>query len=127
MEGSYPVTLSGKEIGRAEVRKQGLYYHFACRCQLSGEVICRLAAVCGDNMENLGVPIPENGEFVLEKRLPVSKFQGDSLRIRVVPRHPALEGKFVPIRPEEPFAYLSRLKNAYLQRRNGETGIVIAE
>ena len=75
MEGIYPIELSGREIGQAEVTRQGLYYHFTCRCRLTGEVICRLAAVCGDQMENLGVPVPENGYFVLQKNVPVSKLQ----------------------------------------------------
>lgn len=127
MEGIYPIELSGREIGQAEVTRQGLYYHFTCRCRLTGEVICRLAAVCGDQMENLGVPVPENGYFVLQKNVPVSKLKDGNLRVRVVPRHPQLDGKFIPIRPEEPFAYLSRLKDAYLQRRGGQLGIVIRE
>ena len=127
MEGIYPIELSGREIGQAEVTRQGLYYHFTCRCRLTGEVICRLAAVCGDQMENLGVPVPETGYFVLQKNVPVSKLKDGNLRIRVVPRHPQLDGKFIPIRPEEPFAYLSRLKDAYLQRRGGQLGIVIRE
>lgn len=127
MEGTYPIVLSGKEVGQAEVTRQGLYYHFFCKCRLTGEVICRLAAVCGEKMENLGIPMPESGYFMLQKKVPVSKFQGDSLQIRVLPRHPQLEGKFVPICPEEPFSYLSRLKDAYLQRRNGQLGIVIRE
>ena len=127
MEGVYPIELSGREIGQAEVTRQGLYYHFSCRCRLTGEVICRLAVVCGDKMESLGVPVPENGYFVLQKKVPVSKLKAGDLRVRVVPRHPQLEGKFVPICPEEPFAYLSRLKDAYLQRRSGVLGIVIRE
>lgn len=127
MEGIYPIELSGREIGQAEVTRQGLYYHFTCRCRLTGEVICRLAAVCGDQMENLGVPVPENGYFVLQKNVPVSKLKDGNLRVRVVPRHPQLDGNFIPIRPEEPFAYLSRLKDAYLQRRGGQLGIVIRE
>ncbi len=127
MEGKYPIMLSSQEIGQAEVTRQGLYYHFSCRCRLSGEIICRLAAVCGDKMENLGVPVPENGYFVLQKKVPVSKLKEGPLGVRVVPRHPEPGGKFVPIRSEEPFAYLSRLKNAYLQRRDGELGIVLRE
>ena len=33
--------------------------------------------------------------------------------------------KYVPVYPEEPFSYMSRLKDAYLERRNGQLGIVI--
>ena len=127
MEGIYPIERAGSAVGQAEVTRQGLYYHFICRCRLSGEVICRLAAVCGDKMENLGVPVPENGEFVLRKKIPVSHLGEGELRIRVLPKHTELSGHFIPLSPEEPFRYLSRLQNAYLERRNGQLGIVIQE
>lgn len=127
MEGTYAIEQAGQRIGQAEVIRQGLYYHFTCRCRLSGEVICRLAAVCGDQMENLGVPVPENGEFILRKKIPVSHLGGGQLRIRVIPKHAELTEQFIPISPEEPFRYLSRLKNAYLSRRGQQLGIVIKE
>jgi hypothetical protein len=127
MEGIYPIERAGNTIGQAEVTRQGLYYHFTCRCRLSGEVICRLAAVCGDKVENLGVPVPENGEFVLRKKIPASHLGEGKLHIRVLPKHSELTGRFVPLSPEEPFRYLSRLQNAYLERRNGQVGIVIQE
>ncbi len=127
MEGSYAIEQGGQKIGQAEVTRQGLYYQFDCKCRLSGEVICRLAAVCGEKTENLGIPVPENGHFVLRKKIPVSKLEGGELKIRVVPKRPESRGQFVPIRAEEPFTYLSRLKNAYLERRGQVLGIVINE
>jgi len=127
MEGIYAIEQAGQKIGQAEVTRQGLYYHFTCHCRLSGEVICRLAAVCGEKTENLGVPVPENGEFVLRKKIPVSHLGQGQLRIRVIPKHGQLSDQFIPISPEEPFMYLSRLKNAYLERREQIQGIVIKE
>ena len=127
MEGTYNIEQAGQCIGQAQVTRQGLYYHFVCRCRLSGEVICRLAAVCGDKTENLGIPVPENGGFVLRKKIPVSHLGEGDLRIRVLPKHTELTGNFIPICPEEPFQYLSRLKNAYLQRRGTQLGVVIKE
>ena len=32
-------------------------------------------------------------------------------------------GQFVPISPEEPFAYISRLKESFLTSQNGQPGI----
>lgn len=40
---------------------------------------------------------------------------------------PALAGRFIPIKPEEPFAYIERLKDAYLVRQDGQVGIIIKE
>ncbi len=110
-------------MGEAKVEKQGLYYRFSCQCRLSGEVVCRLVAENGDRQENLGIPMPKDGEFALERRIPASHFPPGQWHIRVKPRHP--EGTFVPLGPEEPFAYISRLKNAHLERRNGVLGIVL--
>ena len=45
----------------------------------------------------------------------------------MIPDRPVPEGKFVPIFPEEPFAYLERLEDAYLEKRNGYLGVVIQE
>ena len=41
--------------------------------------------------------------------------------------HLNLEGKFIPIKPEEPFAYIERLKDAYLVQREERIGICIKE
>lgn len=35
--------------------------------------------------------------------------------------------KFVPIAPEEPFAYIAKLKDAFLATQNGQTGVMIPE
>ena len=127
MEGTYAIEQGGQKIGQAQVTKQGLYYHFTCHCQLSGEVICRLTAVCGDKTENLGVPVPEKGEFVLRKKVAVSHLGEGPLHIRAIPKHAELTERFIPLCPEEPFRYLTRLKNAYLERRGTQLGIVIKE
>ncbi|MBE6959644.1 MAG: hypothetical protein E7448_02840 [Ruminococcaceae bacterium] len=127
MEGIYPILHGDQPVGQARVTRRGLYYHFLCRLQMTGKAICRLEVTCGDITENLGIPVPEGGAFVLNKALPVSRFEAGKPTIRVVPKHSELRETFVPISPEEPFAYLSRLKNAYLQHRGQQIGIVIRE
>ena len=123
MGDTYPILRGGESIGQAFVEKQGLYYHFTCKCDLSGEVIYRLTVSCGDKCENLGVPVPENGEFVLVTRIPVSRLGQGDLVVRAVPKHGDLEGMFIPISPEEPFRYLDRLENAVAERRGQQLGI----
>ncbi len=123
MGDTYPILRGGESIGQASVEKQGLYYRFSCRCDLSGEVIYRLTVSCGEKCENLGVPVPENGAFVLTARIPVSRLgQGEPV-IRAVPRHGKLEGLFIPLSPEEPFRYIDRLENAVAERRGQQLGI----
>ncbi len=119
------IMLGGRSIGRAEVRREGLYYSFDCRCRLSGEVVYRLTARCGEKTENLGIPVPEGNGFVLRTRIPVKRLGEGEITLRAEPKHTQLSGKFVPLSPEEPFRYLRRLQDAFLQVRDGQVGIVI--
>lgn len=126
MEGNYEVFLNGNSVGQAEVIREGLYYRFRCRCDLSGDV-CKLMVTCGNHQENLGVLVPGKGGFALETKLPIKRFSGEKPEFIVVPNRAVLTGKFVPIYPEEPFAYIEKLKNAYFIRRNGQAGVIIQE
>lgn len=125
MEGSYEIFMGGQVVGVAQVRREGLYYHFCCRCKLSGEILYRLTVTVGEREENLGIPVPDREEFCLHTRIPAKRFGKGKPIFRILPKHEPMEGRFVPLNPEEPFAYISRLKNAYLDVRNNQTGIVI--
>ena len=127
MDGTYEIMLGGESVGQAVVRRQGLYYRFSCRCDLSGEVIYRITITCGGKSESLGIPVPKNGEFYLDTRLAASRLGEGEPKFAAVPRRPDLGGMFVPISPEEPFRYLHRLENAFLARKDGQLGIVIPE
>jgi hypothetical protein len=127
MDGTYEIMLGGESVGQAVVRRQGLYYRFSCRCDLSGEVIYRITVTCGGKSESLGIPVPKNGEFYLDTRLAASRLGEGEPKFAAVPRRPDLGGMFVPISPEEPFRYLHRLENAFLARKDGQLGIVIRE
>ena len=127
MDGTYEIMLGGVSVGQAVVRREGLYYRFSCRCDLSGEVIYRITVTCGGKSESLGIPVPKNGEFYLDTRLAASRLGEGEPKFAAVPRRPDLGGMFVPISPEEPFRYLHRLENAFLARKDGQLGIVIPE
>lgn len=123
----YEILLGGRAIGRASVQRQGLYYLFDCRCSLSGESMFCISVTCGTNTENLGILVPEDGAFVLRTRLPVKRLGEELLRFEAVPKHTQRREEFIPLSPEEPFRYLQRLQNAYLQTRNGHFGVVLRE
>ena len=112
-------------MGKVQVERQGLYYHFSCRCRLEGDIIYRLLVTCGSVRENLGILVPKDGSFVLHTKLPVKRIGEGELSFSLVPRKEDLSGNFVPIRPEEPFAYISRLKESFLIIRDGQPGILI--
>ena len=127
LEGNYGVRFGNKSAGKVQVIRQGLYYRFICRCQVSGDVVCRLSVSCGEKQENLGVVIPMDGGFGLDTKLPVKRLGEGKMEFMLVPKHEVAAGKFVPIYPEEPFSYIERLKDAYLVRKNGQLGIVLKE
>lgn len=127
MEGTYELSLGDKHIGKVRVYRQGLYHHFSCRCDLSGGVICKLQVRCGEKQENLGVLVPMEGRFGLEKKLPAKCLGQGNPEFRLVTRQEQSTGTFVPIYPDEPFAYIHQLENAFLDRRDGQLGVVIQE
>lgn len=127
MEGRYPILMGGNEIGTVEVTRQGLYYGFDCQCHLSGDVIYRLIVCCAGVDHSLGIPVPEGDIFALRTKIPAKQLEAGEMRFLAKPNHKPVEGKFVPISPEEPFAYLSRLKDAFLEIRDGVPGVVIAD
>ncbi len=87
----------------------------------------RLTVRCGEKTENLGIPVPEGSWFVLRTRIPVKKLGEGEMQIRAEPKHTDLSGKFIPLSPEEPFRYLRRLQDAFLQVRDGQVGIVLTD
>lgn len=112
----YPVMLGNAQVGKVQLRKEGLYYRIFCRCQVSADGMFRLEA----NNENLGTIIPTDNGFGLETRIPVKRLGNGEMRFRLVPKHDSLApGRLIPIRPEEPFTYLEGLKNSFLVIQNG--------
>ena len=86
---------------------------------MSRDVMHSLVVSSGDREENLGLLIPYGQEFGLDTRLAIKRLGSGALQFRVVPRHCKAES-FVPLSPEEPFAYIHRLRQCYLVRQNGK-------
>ena len=123
MERNYAVTIRGTPVGKVLVQRQGLYYHISCRCQLKGDTIYRLVVTSGSASVNLGVVIPVDKGFVLNTKLPVKKIGEGELAFSLCTKQDEASGTFIPITPEEPFAYISRLKDSFLTLQDGQTGI----
>ena len=124
----YAVHFGDDTVGKAQVTRQGLYYHVVCRCSLSGQVMYCLEASTGEKRVNLGILVPQETGFGLETRFPVSRVGEGELHFCLRPRHEEPVGRqFVPIIPEEPFSYLERLKDAFLEIQNGKKGASIPE
>ena len=127
MVGTYEIKQGTRCIGKVTVEKQGLYYRFSCRCALTGEVMHHLLVTCGERSEDLGICVPVDGQFGLEKKIPCKRLGTGNPEFQLLPKHQKMQGKFIPVYPEEPFSYMSRLKDAFLEIRAGQMGIIIRE
>ena len=125
MEGTYEVCLGSMPMGTVHVSRQGLYWHFDCRCSLHSDTMQELILHIGQQTHNLGLLTPESGTFCLRTKLAAKKIGQGTPKFCLQPRHAPMEGIFVPLHPQEPFRYLHRLEQTYLARRGEEVGLVL--
>ena len=121
----YEICMGKERVGQARVRQEGLYYCFQCRCELESGMICRVVVSCGGHHENLGILVPEGRWYQLTKRMPIKCIGNGRLEFQVVPRCSKRQETFLCVYPEEPFRYIRKLQEAYLERRDGQLGIVL--
>ena len=124
METYYPVSYNGKTCGKVTVSRKGLYYHFHCRCILENDEIYRLFFLNGNQQQSLGILVPLEDAFTLKTSCPVKNLRDGEWLFQVFPQFRHNTGNFIPIHPEEPFAYISRLKESFLIYHNGQPGIM---
>ena len=126
MEGEFEVRQGKQRVGKVQVIPQGLYVRIICRCHIQGDQVRRLYAQTEDGRESLGVLVPEADGFFLDRRIPAKRL-GENVSFLISAGGGKLEGIFVPISPQEPFAYIDRLKDAFLETRQGSIGIRIGK
>ena len=127
LEGSYEVYQGTKPVGKVQLVKQGLYCRIQCRCRPEGQQVHRLYVLSDTGRENLGVVVPEGDGFVLDKCVPAKRLGSGKPEFQLLCGGGAREGVFIPICPEEPFQYIQRLKDAFLESENGKVGVRILE
>ena len=69
MAETYDITFEAAPIGTARMEKQGLYYRFVCRCRLPEEGLYRIHVILGDKREDLGICVPVDGAFGMDKMI----------------------------------------------------------
>ena len=127
MLGTYDVMRAGEKAGTVRVEKQGLYYSFSCRCSIPGKAVHRLMVICGNVRTDLGICVPVGAEFGVNRKLPCKQFPVGEPEFLLVSGRETGGRKFVPVYPEEPFAYMTKLKNAFMEIRDGQVGVSIPE
>ena len=120
--------LSGDEIiGKVFVQRQGLYYHFRCRCSITGAVKYKLIVNCGENTVDLGLCIPHSDGFGMDTKLPIKRVGDGELTFRLMPKHNKLVGEFLSVASEEPFGHIQKLQQAHLALQGGLVGVIVNE
>ena len=123
MQGRYPIMWNGKNIGQVQVVRKGLYNHFYGQCNYNDTSVCRLMMRCGAWVEKLGVMVPEGDVFILKKQIPAKNIPNEKPDFFILSEmKDEKQGIFVPISPDEPFEYLSCLKAAVFENRDGVVG-----
>lgn len=112
-------------VGTAEIEKKGLYYRFRCRCNLPEGKMYRLWADCDKGKVNLGICVPQEGEFILCTQIPITHIGEGSINMFVLEKDDASEDRTFPVSEENPFGCLEKLDNAYLHTSNEEVQILI--
>lgn len=125
MNQQYEVCIGGQTVGKVQVLRQGLYYRFISRCNLNGGIPYRMMVRCNGKLENLGVLVPMGNCFGLDTKIAVKHLGEGTMEFSVVPKQKSAGRQFVPISPEEPFAYISRLKESFFAINHGQTGVLI--
>lgn len=74
-----PVYFDGQPICQLQVERQGLYYHFLCRCNVQSPRILRIYAVSGLHVVPLGILMPKDGAFVLDEKISARMWPLDAI------------------------------------------------
>ena len=121
----YQVFQDEQAVGTVEASREGLYILFSCRCQPVHREMIRLWMSCGEKETDLGLCVPMEGGFGTEKKIPARQCGTGIPEFILRHKDDTRRGRFIPLSPEEPFQYIHRLENAFLDKKNGQIGIRI--
>ena len=118
----YDIRMGSDTVGEAAVEQQGLYYRIHCSCHLPEGEFYRVTVQGSHGSVNLGTCVPEQGIFRIHTRVPVKYLGTDALSFQIEENNE----RFIPIRENEPFLYLSQLPDCKLTYEDGKPGIRIS-
>lgn len=123
----YNVMLNGCVVGTAATETEGLYQRFRIRCKPPDMQMYRLIVLCGSQRMDLGVCVPEDNLFVMNKRVQ-SKLLGEGdLQFHLEIWRNDQYTTFVPIDPQKSFDYLDRLPDARFEKKDGVWGLILLQ
>lgn len=122
---SYDIVENGYIVGTAEIETEGLYLNVRARCSPRDKQIHRLILFSSAGQIDLGVCVPEDNVYVVNKRVQRKLIGEDVLQFILEPKENAGQRQFVPVDSGKPFAYLDVLHSCYFENRSGIYGVVL--
>lgn len=116
----YGVTYQNNAVGSVTVSREGLYYIFNCSVNLPKAEIYKLILCRESERIDLGVLIPANNRFELQKRLPIKQVGKDDFHFEVTSK----QESYIPVNEGQPFEYISQLSHARFVVRDHHSYIV---
>ena len=86
MSETYDIKFEDSPVGKAQMKKQGLYMLFSCRCRLPDTGIYRIHAVYGDKREDLGICVPMGELLGMDKKIPAKQLAEGIPDFELLPR-----------------------------------------
>ncbi len=123
----YDVTCGENVVGRVNVTKEGLYTRFQCICNLPDDGVYRALMICGNQKTDLGICVPNQSQFAVNKRLQSKCIPDGEMAFVIVPASQTDSRRFIPVSSGMPFDCISALAHARLCNRNGSYGILIED
>lgn len=121
----YLVRRDGKEIGSVAVETSGLYLKIWCQCYNLTAGFHRLHMIYQDKTIILGLLIPKNKEFVLDKTIPRKSAGFGTPEFVVISGERDLDNTIVRLQPGTPIEYLETIRSWKLCNSDGESSISV--
>lgn len=121
------VWLNGEVAGSVCITKEGLYTRFLCQCRLPDNHIYRLSLSCNGQKTDLGICVPQ-GEYYTVNKIVKSRQIGDGeMCFQIIPTTEKTKDSFIPLLPNQPFDYISKIENMILCVDNDGYGVLIED
>ena len=120
----YEVYCADRVIGSISLEPQGLYYKIFSYCERISEKFPKLYAVCGDHKTSIGVYKPQGNGFVMERLLSIKSWDLKGISFQIGSMDRQIKGETIPVFPDRPFPYISRIGNAQFCREDEQPGIL---
>ena len=125
MQKCFPITYNGEPAGTMNVTKEGLYYQFQGQCSFRKNDYYRIIAKYPGGTKDLGLCVPIGNSFLLQKRVSAKEIPYDNWSFYATDS--SSTPRFIGVKDDQPFLYLSSLEYAVFSAENGGCGLRITD